>query len=397
MTRRALVCGAGVAGPALAHWLHRYGWDVTVVERADDLRAGGANVDVHGAGRDVADRMGLVPGIRAAHTGEEGTDFVDGAGHPFARFPAEPGGPDLTSELEILRGDLVSLIVDAAPHAEYVFGDEVTSIEETGEGVRATLASGRTETADVLVAADGVGSATRRLVLGEEPVLRPIGLEMAWGTIPRTPDDTQWWRWHVAPGATFTTRPDPYGTTRATVSRSVERNADLLVELPEAQEVPELLREARDAGWQSRRICDALMQADDLYLEHLAQVQAPRWSDGRAVLLGDAAYCATPITGMGTSLALVGAYVLAGELAAHTAVTDALTAYERRMRPVVERAQRLPPGGPRPANPRSRAGVVALGAALRVASSRPARALAGRVGGSGDDVDLPSYAHLEQG
>lgn len=394
MTRRALVSGAGIAGPAVAHWLHRYGWHVTVVERADGVRIGGQNIDVHGVGRDVAERMGVLDRIRDANTGELGTEFVRSDGSVIARFPQRGDGEaQLTRELEILRGDLARILVDAAPEAEYRWNDQIVAVREVESGVEVDFKSGRSDSFDVLIAADGVSSSTRGLVFGDEVELRTIGLETAWATIPRESDDTDWWRWYIAPGCSLSLRPDPYGTIRATVSRTIRPRDTPVRDLPRDEQMPVLREIAAGAGWQDERILAGVENAGDLYVENLTQVKAPSWSRGNVVLLGDAAHCATPVTGMGTSLALVGAYVLAGELASRASVSEALSAYEERLRPFVERAQKLPPGVPRVANPTSRLGVRAVHTALRLAGSAPIRFITGRLGGgpAKDEFDLPDY------
>jgi 2-polyprenyl-6-methoxyphenol hydroxylase-like FAD-dependent oxidoreductase len=137
-------------------------------------------------------------------------------------------------------------------------------------------------------------------------------------------------------------------------------------------------RNFADAGWQAKRILAAFAsESSELYMQRTAQVHASTWSRGRVVLLGDAAYCASPISGMGTSLALAGAYVLAGELAKHADHRHALASYETLLRPyVVTKAQKLPPGAPRIANPMSRLGVQVLRGFLRIAASKPVRAAA---------------------
>jgi 2-polyprenyl-6-methoxyphenol hydroxylase-like FAD-dependent oxidoreductase len=152
----------------------------------------------------------------------------------------------------------------------------------------------------------------------------------------------------------------------------------------------------RHVGWEAPRILAALESADDIYVASSGQVRAPSWSRGRTVLVGDAAWCASPVSGMGTSLSIVGAYVLAGELASHVDHRDAFAGYDRIMRPYVDQAQQLPPGVPRIANPRTRAGLTAFRLGLRVASSP----LAGKLGGRlfappADKINLPDYAHLE--
>ena len=444
---RVLVSGASIAGPALAYWLDRYGFETTIVERAPELRTGGQNVDVRGAGREVVRRMGLEDDVRAATTGEVGTRFVGPTGRTVAEFPAgtsDSGGA--TAELEILRGDLARLLVGRTTSdgrgrgTTYRFGDRITGIREddgvgVGGGVGAagaaadaatggdpttTAASTLTGTAppgsgsrgvvvsfehapderfDLVVAADGIGSSTRRLVFGDEPTIRSLGLETSYATIPRTAADDDWWRWYnAAGGRSITLRPDPHGTIRAAMSFVTDRARERggAERRTVAEQRARLHEIFDDAGWEARRVLDSFDHADDLYFESIGQVQAPRWSSGRVVLLGDAAYCASPVSGMGTSLSLAGAYVLAGELASHRHHRDAFAGYERLMRPYVEQAQQLPPGVPRVANPRSRAGVVVFHAGVRLASTR----VAGRLGARfstppADALDLPDYAHLE--
>jgi 2-polyprenyl-6-methoxyphenol hydroxylase-like FAD-dependent oxidoreductase len=191
---------------------------------------------------------------------------------------------------------------------------------------------------------------------------------MAYFTIPRDDTDTDWWRWYAAgEGRTVHLRPDRHGTTRALLSFLSRSDAPARMS-PDAQR--ELLRvEFATAGWQAQRVLDGLAQASDLYFEAISQVRAPSYAHGRVALLGDAAWCASPISGMGTTLALLGAYVLAAELARHDDHRDAFAAYESAMRPYVRKAQRLPPGTPRLAHPRSRRGVRVFDAATRLAAS----------------------------
>lgn len=403
---RVLISGASIAGPALAYWLDHYGFETTIVERAPELRTGGQNVDVRGAGREVARRMGLEDDVRAATTGEVGTRFVGPAGGTVAEFPAgtsDSGGA--TAELEILRGDLARLLVGHTTGdgpgggTTYRFGDRITGLREDDGGVVVSFEHAPDERFDLVVAADGIGSSTRRLVFGDEPTIRSLGLETSYATIPRTATDDDWWRWYnAAGGRSITLRPDAHGTIRAAMSFVTDRTRERAgAERRTVDEQRARLREIfGDAGWEARRVLDGFDHADDLYFESVGQVHAPRWSSGRVVLLGDAAYCASPVSGMGTSLSLAGAYVLAGELASHRHHRDAFAGYERLMRPYVEQAQKLPPGVPRVANPTSRAGVALFHAGVRLASTR----VAGRLGARfttppADALDLPDYSHLE--
>jgi len=398
-----LISGASIAGPALAFWLDRYGWDCTIVERAPAFRTGGQNIDIRGAARQVLRRAGLEDAVRAANTGEIGTRFLGDGGKVVAEFPVKKSDTEgATAELEILRGDLSQILVDRCEgRAEIIYGDHITALEETDDDVLVTFDSGAERQFDLVVAADGMRSSTRRLVFGTQVAVRSIGMELTYLTIPRTAADTPWWNWYNEPGGlAVTLRPDPHGTTRAVLSSVIYdgfASADGSDRRSADEQKAHLRTQFAGVGWEAQRVLDALDDADDMYFETIGQVKAERWSKGRVALTGDAAWCASPVSGMGTSLSIVGAYVLAGELAAHVDHRDAFAGYERIMRPYVDQAQQLPPGVPRIANPKTRAGLAALHLALRLGSTP----LVGAVGSRlftppADKIDLPNYAHLEK-
>ncbi|GAA2702017.1 FAD-dependent monooxygenase [Actinoplanes palleronii] len=389
-----LISGAGITGPALAYWLHRYGWRATVVERAPALRASGQNVDVRGAGRQVARLMGLEGAIAEAGTGEVGTRFLDRRGRTLAEFPAGIGDSDgATAELEILRGELVRLLVEqTAGTTEYVYDDQITAVREDEHGVEVDFARGPARRFDLVVIAEGIGSRTRRLLFGDTVRVRDLGQYTAYGTIPRIASDDRWWRWCVAGrGRATMLRPDNVGTTRASLSFLAPPSGH--EDLDPERQIAVLRDVFADGGWQSARILDAFAaDHSDFYLQRTAQVYAESWSRGRVALVGDAAYCASPVSGMGTSLSLTGAYVLAGEIATRGDHREAFRSYEALLRPYVAKAQKLPPGVPRVATPMSGLGVRVLQTGLRIAGSGPGR----RLGGSlftppADEFTVPQY------
>lgn len=374
---RVLVTGASVAGPALAWGLHRAGAEVTLLERSSEPRETGQNVDIRGLGRDVVRRMGLEQRIMAELTGEAGTRFVDEAGRPIAEFPAAEGEDGPTAEVEILRGTLARIMVEAVPdEVEVRHGDFVTAVEQDAQGVGVRLDSGAEERYDLLLVAEGRSSRTRRLVLADATEHRDHGVSLAYGTIDRRPGDTDFWDWYIAlDGRVASIRPDNVGTLRATLSfRSEPIGFEKLA--PEAQLV--VLRERfRDAGWQSERILDGFAaRPDEVYVQRMEQVVVSTWSRGRVALVGDAAWGSGP-TGMGTTLALVGAHVLAGELArsmaSGEAPTEAFGRYERLLRGYADSAQGMPRGGARALHPRSARGRRVLRTLYRVAASGPVR------------------------
>ncbi|MFD6415923.1 FAD-dependent monooxygenase [Streptomyces sp. NPDC060194] len=393
-----LISGASIAGPALAYWLDAYGWRTTVVERFGELREEGQNIDVRGAGREVARRMGIEEEIRKASTGERGTEFVRADGARLARFAAGTSDSDgATAELEILRGQLSRILVERTrPRTRYVFGDRIIALDDHGDAVTVTFASGARQVHDVVVLAEGLRSRTRGLVFPDVDPVHELDFYVAYLTIPRVAGDTDLWRWHSAGrGRSVTLRPDNVGTVRATLGfLSDVRGLD---ELDREAQVTILRRTFADVGWEASRVLAALGRAP-LYFDAVGQARLPSWSRGRVALVGDAAYCASPISGMGTSLALAGAYVLAGELAGHPHRT-AFARYERVMRPYVEQAQKLPPGAPGIANPRGRVGLAAMNGALRVAGAVSGGPLGGMVSRwftpPAEAIELPAYPEAE--
>ncbi|MER5326350.1 FAD-dependent monooxygenase [Streptosporangium roseum] len=392
-SRTVVISGASIAGPALAFWLHRHGMHPVVVERFPHLRPGGQTVDIRGAGQNVTRLMGIEEEIRAGSTGEEGVRFLDAADRTKAAFSSAAfGGRGFVTELEILRGELSALLYERTRrNTEYIFGDEVSEVHEEPGHLHLAFKSGAERKADLLVAADGIRSRTRDLVFGDTTRIRSRGLYTAYFTIPRHPSDGNWARWYNFPGGkSVTLRPDNLGTTRALMSfLSPPHGYDRLPE----EEQKELMRHTfAGHGGPVPRTLGEMRDCDDFYLEEVAQVHMPRWSRGRVAAVGDAAYCASPLSGMGTNLALVGAYILAGELGTHDDHRDAFAAYEKVLRPYVAQAQDLPPGTPRLALPRTQAGISVLHAVLRAATTPPVSKVVRRfLVPAAYDFELPAY------
>jgi 2-polyprenyl-6-methoxyphenol hydroxylase-like FAD-dependent oxidoreductase len=216
---------------------------------------------------------------------------------------------------------------------------------------------------------------------------------MAYLTIPRIASDTQWWYWYNAPGGrTIQLRPDNVGTTRVLLSFISEVRG---YEKLGTDEQKKILRDVyRDAGWQASRVLSALDDdAAELYFDSIGQVFAPQWSRGRVALVGDAGYCPSPISGMGTSVALVGAYVLAGEIAKHQDHREAFASYERILRPYVDEAQQLPPGAPRLAHPKTKLGIALFHVGTRIGAAVMASGIGKRMSTpKAEKIELPDYS-----
>lgn len=397
MPKRILISGASVAGSTTAWWLGHYGFDVTVVERTPEFRDGGQNIDVRGVGREVLRRMSLEHTALDHSTGEEGTVWVNEQGEDVAKFVTEELGSDgPTAEMEILRGDLARLLYEpASQRATFRFGDQVERIEENSDAVTVNFASGKIERYDAVIIAEGVGSSTRELVFPSENEPRWMDLTIAYFTIPREEGDDRMWRWfNATDGRSISLRPDNHGTTRAMLSIQQPPNGEQSWSTVRQKDY---LRERfADAGWQAPRVLQGMEATQDFYFDVLRQVQMQRWSKGRVVLTGDAAWCATPLAGIGATLALTGAYVLASEINCDSSnLTRAFDTYEQAMRPMVKQAQGIPKIAPRMMNPHSRLGIYLLHGVLNIASTPGIRNITAKLfAGEPKAPDLSRYSEL---
>ncbi|MER7000082.1 FAD-dependent monooxygenase [Streptomyces sp. NPDC000410] len=345
--KTVLISGASIAGPSLALWLHRYGFTPTVVERAPELRPGGYKVDIRGTAIEVCARMGILDDVRAHSTDMAGGSYVDDSGRTIGELPAEIFGGRVEGDDEIMRGDLARILYEhTRDDVEYLFGDSIAALDEDADGVLVTFESGLRRRFDLVVGADGMHSNTRRLIFGEEKRFkRYLGAYISIFTAPNHLGLKQWETYHALPGK-----------LTCVYSSAGESDAKNLFVFGAPEELPyhhrditaqkRLLTETfAGDGWEIPRLLGHAADADDFYFDSISLIEMDRWSTGRVVLLGDAAHCASPASGQGTGLALIGAYTLAGELAAaggdHTVAYER---YERAMRPGVEMNQKIAEG-----------------------------------------------------
>lgn len=343
---RVLVAGASIAGPALAHWLARFGAEVTVVERAPGLRPGGQAVDARGVAREVIRRMGLDAVVRAACTDTAGAHTVDAGGQVLETFRADDdGGDGFIADIEILRGDLSRLLYDdTRAAAEYVFGDRIAELTQDADGVDVVFAGGARRRFDLVVGADGLHSPLRAMVFGPHSrFLRHLGHVLAFYSVPNKFGLDRWLLEYQDQESGRSALLRPIQDATRAMSMFTFACADFDVDYRDVAAQKRLLRErTAGLGWLAQDILAYLDDAPDFYLDQVAQVVMDRWSSGRVGLLGDAAFSSSPMSGQGTGLALVGAYVLAGELAAAGwDPAPGFARYETRMRPFVEANQEI--------------------------------------------------------
>ncbi|KAH6655352.1 oxidoreductase [Truncatella angustata] len=351
---RILIIGAGVAGPSLAFWLARCGHRITITERSPNLRASGAQIDLRAQGITVARMMGLMPYIQRHLVDEAGVAYLDSRGRVIGTIMANRSGrgaQSLTSEYEIMRGDLVNVLYDATKNLDgidYEFGKTVERFVQEGDGVKVWYDDKTTEKFDVLVGADGQGSRTRKSMQknsNNEDSVRRLGVYLAYWNISRTKTDSNIRQMYIAPSRWIFCRSHSETDTQAYFFfRDDSDEAKSMTRAPEEEQKQFWTKNFQGLGWQTERFIDGMKTTSDFYCQEAAQIKTNTWSQGRVVLLGDAAHCASPLTGMGTTGAFVGAYVLAGEITRHSQNLDlAFANYDRILRPFVDEIQKLKP------------------------------------------------------
>jgi 2-polyprenyl-6-methoxyphenol hydroxylase-like FAD-dependent oxidoreductase len=325
-----LISGIGIAGPALAHWLLRYGFVPTLVERASQLRTGGYVIDFWGAGYDIAEEMGLMPDILRAGYRLREVRLVDSRGRRVGGFDADAfGAATLGRFTSLPRGELGRILYGAvAGRVETLFGDSVAGLEEETDGVRVRFEHGAPRRFDLVIGADGLHSAVRALAFGPESSFEKFlaFVVAAFEIRGYQPRDEDVYVAYTAPGrqvSRFAMRDD------RTMVLIVVADGAAAFDPHDAGEQRTYLR-ARLAGegWECPRILEALDRCEDLYCDRVSQVRMEHWSRGRVALVGDAAYAPSLVAGQGSALALIGAYVLAGELARAGRPDEAFTRYE---------------------------------------------------------------------
>lgn len=360
---RILIVGASIAGPTAAYWFAKAGADITIIERFPQLRTGGHNVDIRATGVTVMRKMaGLEEAVRAKVVPMDGMSFVRDDGRPYGTITAS-GNPDqqsLVSEYEIFRGDLGQILFDMTKdheHIKYVFGEQVVSmqqVEQTNGPVTVEFANGLPTTEyDLVVACDGANSRMRALGLGctVREHIEPANCWAAFFSIDKDLlGGSRIEQAHSAPGGRFfSISSDPSGISRINLMAMHPHDQRATALFIEAAKQGDgalkqfVARNYEGAGWKIDEVVSGMINATDFYANEIVQVKTPSLSNGRFVLVGDAGY-APGLAGGGTSLAMTGAYVLAGEVGKHRGdIEEALRGYEKTMRPIIVDLQKVPP------------------------------------------------------
>jgi len=337
-----LISGVGIAGSTLAYWLARNGFEPTLVETAPRLRESGYMIDFWGPGYDVAERMGLIPEIRERGYPIKEVRIVDSRGRRVGGFNADVFRKDLDNRfVSIPRGELAKLLYDTvAPRVETIFGDSIVALGVQAHAVDVAFEHSAPRSFDLVVGADGLHSQVRAIAFGNDGELeRYLGfIVAAFNAENYARHDDDVYVSYCVPGKQVAR----YGLRDGrTGFLFIVRESDPLGAHDLGDGKAFLAGSFGNAGWECADIIEALGPATELYLDRVSQIHLDHWSQGRIVLTGDAAFCPSLLAGEGSSLAMAGAYVLAGEL--ERAAGDNAAAfrnYESLLRPTIERKQK---------------------------------------------------------
>jgi 2-polyprenyl-6-methoxyphenol hydroxylase-like FAD-dependent oxidoreductase len=341
MSKRVLISGASIAGPTLAYWLARYGYDITVVERAPGIRPGGQAVDFRGhVHLSVLEKMGILEEVRRRQTGNGPLHMIDGRERELVTLPASFTG----GEVEILRGDLARILYERTKDGtRYVFDDSITALTETEYGVQVTFERGTPDMFDLVIGADGLHSNVRNLAFGpESQFVHDSGYHVAIFEAPNRLDLRRDVLLYSEPGRGLALYPIRDNTATNVMCVFAADNIDLPHRDHSGQK--NLIAQTyAGMGWHSQAIMAELQNAPYFYFDSISMVKMSTWTKGRIALLGDAGYGAT-CGGMGTGLAIVCAYVLAGELATNTDHHAAFAAYQQQIKKFTKACQQVAGG-----------------------------------------------------
>lgn len=340
--KRILIAGAGPAGLTAAFFLKRVGFTPTIVERAPSLPLGGYKIDVRGKALEILHKMGIHEAVEKAGTDMQGALLVDKKGKVIQQMDSDTYGHRVSDDLEIVRGKLCQILLENLSEVECFFDDSIKKIIQTPQCLSVEFRQAGVREFDLIIGADGVHSQVRQLVFGDESCfLHELGLYLCVFSIPNYLQLDRVEMEYAELGriaAVWSSSGEK--TMKACFGFSADSGS---INLKNREEQQDRLKAIYgDLGWEIPEFLRLMPETEDFYFDAAAQIRMDTWSQGRVVLAGDAGYCASPMSGQGTSLALIGAYVLAGELvSAKGDYQQAFKNYQKEMKSFVKANQAL--------------------------------------------------------
>jgi 2-polyprenyl-6-methoxyphenol hydroxylase-like FAD-dependent oxidoreductase len=369
--KNILISGAGIAGTTLAFWLKKFGFNPTIIEIAPKLREGGYAIDFMGAGYDVAEKMGIIPLLEKADINVSKVGFVDTNNNEkgsmnYAKIKKLMNNRAFT----LLRSDLAKVIYENLNNeVEIIFGDAIEKVEQTKENIIVTFRSGKSRSFDLLVGADGLHSVVRNLTFGsEEQFEKYYGYYTSSFTLENYSPKNRAFLMCNVPGKQAAV----YAySDKKTATFFVFASPDKLkYDHHDVNKQKQILKdEFMNMGWRCPEILSRIDSSPDFYFDSISQIKMDNWSKGRVTLVGDACDCPSLLSGKGSTLAMTGAYILAGELKhANGNYEIAFKNYEDLFKPFISKKQRSAQGFAKSFVPKSNFGIWVRNQALKLMS-----------------------------
>lgn len=369
--QNVLISGAGIAGTSLAFWLKKFGFNPTLVEIAPKLREGGYAIDFMGAGYDVAEKMGILPALEKVDINFSKLSFVDGDNREKATMDYQKGKRLMNNRaMTLLRSDLAKVIYNSLDSGvEIILGDTIDKIDQDEEKADVTFRSGLKRTFDLVVGADGLHSKVRTLVFGNEALFEKYyGYYTCSFTIDNFSYDGGAFSMYNVPSkqiAIYSSNENK--TTTFFIFTSPEKLAYDHHDIAKQKQI--LKKEFANVGWKCPELLSKIDATTDLYFDPISQIKMDNWSKGRVTLIGDACDCPSLLSGKGSTLAMVGAYILAGELKqANGNYKTAFAQYENIFKPFMDKKQKAAQFFAKSFVPKSNSGIWFRNLAFRLMS-----------------------------
>ena len=339
--KNILISGAGIAGLTCAYWLKKYGFNLTIVEKHEHLRADGYKIDIRGKAVDVIKKMGLYDEIKLNATQIKESKYVNASGKIVSESHPDLCGVREEGDLEIVRGTLCEILYAKLNDIEFIFDDQIIEILDLEKGASVCFEKGGKRDFDVVIGADGLHSQTRKLIFGEEEqFLKPLGLYISFYSIPNYMNlDRVEFEYHSPKKFAIAYCPKD-GLAKAGFAFSANSSGYDLKTKDEQQKF--LVNAFKGEGWEIPKMLELIKDAPDFYFDYVAQVHMDHWCKKHTALVGDSGYAVSPLAGQGSSVALVGAYILAGEIACNKSNKNkAFENYESLMKEFIQKNQEL--------------------------------------------------------